>query len=112
MWSKFSKGTVLAALCFCSVLGADLADERMAKLENKCKEHIVDGKFYVEPGSVYVGKEKILLNVEGQFFEVDGIARDEKGIYITKDYVVGYCVYHGHYPDIYPSCLKCAIEGR
>lgn len=42
----------------------------------------LDGKLYVATGSVYVAPDAIYVNIEGNFFQVGGIATDANGIYI------------------------------
>ncbi len=42
----------------------------------------IDGKFYVEPGTVYIAPDGIFLNVEDNFVPISGVCVDEGGIYV------------------------------
>ena len=60
----------------------------------------IDGKLYVEPGTVHVAPNGIFGHVEGHFVPVNAVCMDEGGIY-----VLGYnCVRIVQCPN--PKCLK------
>jgi hypothetical protein len=42
----------------------------------------IDGKFYVEPGTVHVAPNGIFLNLEGNCVPVNYVAMDEYGVYV------------------------------
>jgi len=42
----------------------------------------IDGKLYVEPGTVHVAPNGIFLNLDGNFVPVNGVCIDEFGIYV------------------------------
>lgn len=55
-----------------------------------------EGKLYVQPGSVYVGPNQILINKDGLFFPVKSISVDEQGVYAIRyedkfDVICGEC---------------------
>lgn len=59
------------------LLGA-VAFADTASLAGRC----IDGKLYVEPGTVHVAPNGIFLNVEGNFVPVNEVCVDEGGIYV------------------------------
>lgn len=60
----------------------------------------IDGKLYVEPGTVHVAPNGIFLSTEGNFIPVSGVCIDQGGIY-----VLGYdCVRMVRCPK--PDCRR------
>jgi hypothetical protein len=43
----------------------------------------IEGKLYVEPGTVHVAPNGIFINLEGNFISVDSVCIDGGGIYVT-----------------------------
>lgn len=43
----------------------------------------IDGKFYVEPGTVHVGPSSIFLELEGNYVFVEAVYIDEYGVYVN-----------------------------
>jgi hypothetical protein len=78
----------------CSEFGA-VAFADTAALAGQC----IDGKLYIEPGTVHVAPNGIFLNVGGNFVPVSAVCKDKDGIY-----VLGYeCVRMVWCPN--PDCL-------
>ena len=58
-----------------SLLLGTSAFAETASLAGQC----IDGKFYVEPGTVHVAPNGIFLNIEGHLVPVSGVCVDEGG---------------------------------
>lgn len=50
--------------------------------------HLVDGKYYVHPDSVYVTQQGIFLNIDSIIVEVEFLGKDDQGIYVLNDKVL------------------------
>jgi hypothetical protein len=46
---------------------------------------IVDNKYYIEPGTIYVSQSQIFLNVSGCLVPINSLFCDEAGIYALVD---------------------------
>ena len=44
---------------------------------------VVDNKIYLQPGTVYVAPDQILLNVEGQLLPIENLSADSEGVFVT-----------------------------
>jgi|GEM_PF-3868457 len=64
---------------FSITLNTGLSASELAPLAGQC----IDGKYYVEPGTVHVAPNGIFLNLSGIFVPVNGVCFDEGGIYVT-----------------------------
>lgn len=58
----------------------------------------IDGKFYVEPGTVYVAPNGIFLNLDGNYIPVGMVCSDEVGVYVLE-YELG--------PENWILCTRC-----
>lgn len=45
-------------------------------------DQYIDGKLYVEPGTVHVAPDGIFLHLEGNFVPVNAVCIDDGGIYV------------------------------
>ncbi|PJD95506.1 MAG: hypothetical protein CK425_08290 [Parachlamydia sp.] len=52
---------------------------------------IIEGKYYVTPGSVHVTPDKIVVEIHGQFVQVDVLETDENGVYISAQNLCPLC---------------------
>jgi hypothetical protein len=58
----------------------------------------IDGKFYVEPGTVHVAPNGIFLNLDGNFIPVEMVCMDDEGVYVLE-YEEG--------PKNWVCCTRC-----
>ncbi len=68
-------------LCFivCGILiGSTTSFANLSTLAGQ----YVDGKYYIEPGTVHVAPSGIFLNCEGDFIPVEMVCVDEFGVYV------------------------------
>jgi hypothetical protein len=46
---------------------------------------VVDNKIYLQPGTVYIAPDQILLNVEGQLLPIGNLSADSEGVFVTTE---------------------------
>jgi hypothetical protein len=68
----------LYAIISCMFFSTGAFATEVAPFAGQC----IDGKFYVEPGTVHVAQNGIFLNVERSFVPVNAVCMDEYGIYV------------------------------
>lgn len=69
----------------------------------------IDGKLYVEPGTVYVAPNGIFLNVEGNLIAVNSICMDQYGVHVPNYQAVRMvrCPECGNYYDADNQSSQC-----
>lgn len=72
------KKIMSACLMGLSIFFGSIAFAETVSLAGQC----IDGKLYVEPGTVHVAPNGIFLNLAGNFVPVNGVCVDEYGIYV------------------------------
>jgi phosphoribosylaminoimidazole (AIR) synthetase len=86
---KLKSITILKSICkeimaSCLHFGARAFGSETAPLAGQC----IDGKLYIEPGTVHVAPNGIFLNEEGSFIQVEAVCMDNSGVYVTGYNVV------------------------
>lgn len=54
-------------------------------------EKIIDGKYYIKPGTILVSQDSIYLCVQGQMIPIGSLEVDEEGVYTPYAYKWGTC---------------------
>ncbi len=49
---------------------------------------VVDNKIYLQPGTVYVAPDQILLNIEGQLLPIGNLSADAEGVFVFIEELV------------------------
>lgn len=94
------RGWILLILCSCCVCVVGEASKTSSYQNRfdptvyeyameKIVSNLIDGKYYVLPEHVYVTERGIFLNVDNIVVEVESLAKDDQGLYVHKDKVIG-----------------------
>jgi hypothetical protein len=73
------KRRIFCLMASCMLFGAREFASEAAPFAGQC----IDGKLYVEPGTVHVAPNGIFLNQEGSFVPVSAVCVDDYGIYVS-----------------------------
>jgi hypothetical protein len=77
---EYMKNAMLFSLMFVFILfGVRVSANEAAPFAGQ----IIDGKFYVEPGTVHVGPCSIFLELDGNYVPVEAVYIDEYGVYVN-----------------------------
>lgn len=68
---------------------------------------IINGKYYVTPGSVHVTPDKIVIEIHGHFIQVNVLDTDENGVYISAANLCPFC----GYPTTIYGCTNPVCPG-
>ncbi len=80
-----------------------------------CIEKIAENKIYLKPTIVYVAKNGIFINVQGNLLAVNHLEMDQEGVYINKDRLINDYLQKLSEPDlevrgIWGDTWKCPKE--
>lgn len=76
-------------LFFCCNAFADIcSNSEEHDIVKKLDVRIVDNKFYVEPGTIYISPTQILLNISGEFLPVRNLFSDDGGVFVLAEEIL------------------------
>src|SRR5262249_20817054 len=75
----------------------------------------VNNKFYVEPGTVYVSPNEIMLNLSGNLLPIKALFSDSEGVFVLAEEIISakakegvwYCAYCGEPNNGGNYCTTC-----
>lgn len=70
-------GILLLAICSRGLCQSDYVNN------TSCIGRVIEGKYYIYPGTVYVAPDGIFLNIDNDLVEISSVFSDKNGVYVT-----------------------------
>jgi len=73
-------GVLLLGLCCKGLCQSDNEDNNTS-----CIGRVIEGKYYIYPGTVYIAPNGIFLNIDNDLVAISSVFSDKNGVYVTME---------------------------